>query len=118
MEALSRAEGAVGRKAQGGAPHRLVCLTLDFKSWSTAQAPDSSQTRRKTRIFGCKTKEETFSCPTAIKGTQGFEPHGDSDVAPGGWGPPGGMGEAAAAAAACQQQQQKARARLAVARAG
>ena len=60
------------------------------------------------------------------EGTTGFEPPRDSDAAPGGWGPPGGMGGAAAAAAAAaaacqqqqqQQQQQKARARPAVARA-
>eukprot|EP00966_Prymnesium_polylepis_P149668 3457664-Prymnesium_polylepis.1 len=45
------------------------------------------------------------------EGTTGFEPLRDSDVAPGGWGPAGGMDGAAAAAAAaagCQRQQQQA----------
>eukprot|EP00966_Prymnesium_polylepis_P059554 1380375-Prymnesium_polylepis.1 len=39
----------------------------------------------------------------------GFEPPRDSDVAPGDWGPPGGLGGGggAAGAGACQRQQQQ-----------
>eukprot|EP00966_Prymnesium_polylepis_P101877 2359469-Prymnesium_polylepis.1 len=61
----------------------------------------------------------------ARRGSLGVRAPACSDVAPGGWGPPGGMGGAAVAEAGGawqrqqqqQQQQQKARARSAVVRA-